>query len=195
MSVTQTGTPAQDVPIVRLAERLIYRNRWVMLHDDDVRFANGRTGQYFRVTHGDGLPPAVIMPLVGDVTALVRTWRYGVQSWEWAFPRGNPHGPDPEQTARIEVAEETGAEPLELIQLGRIWPESAHLTCVAYAYAARFGPDALTAEPADSEEIAEIRWLPVRDLAVLIAGGEITDGFTLATYGYWAAWQLTGKTR
>jgi 8-oxo-dGTP pyrophosphatase MutT (NUDIX family) len=192
VDVTRQGQSAPLVtaaPIARVAEKLVYRNRFVAVYDDEVRFMNGRPGRYYRIVSGEGRPGAVIVPLAGDEVALVRTWRYAVQAWEWGFPRGYAHGNDPEQTARIELAEEIGADPLELTLLGQTWPDSAHLQAVVSVFAARMSPEAVNSEPADSEEAAEIRWLPVRDLAALIAGGAIRDGFTLAAFGLWSAWQ------
>lgn len=189
----QSAPPVTAVPVTRVAERLVYRNRFVAVYDDEVLFMNGRPGRYYRVVSGEGKPGVVIMPLAGELTALVRTWRYAVRDWEWGFPRGYAHGDDPEQSARIELAEEIGADPLELTLLGRTWPDSAHLEVSVYVFAARMDPGAVNSAPADAEEVAEIRWLPVRDLPALIAAGEIRDGFTLAAFGFWSAWQMTGK--
>jgi 8-oxo-dGTP pyrophosphatase MutT (NUDIX family) len=180
--------PVQAAPVVRLEECLVYRNRFVALYDDRVRFMNGRPGRYYRVVPaGSSDPPVVVMPVAAGCAALVRVWRYAVQSWEWGFPRGYAHGPDSRQSARAELAEEIGAEPEELVPLGRIWPDSAHTESTVHAYAARLSPEARSGQAADTEEIAEIRWLPLPELAARIAAGQITDGFTLAAFGLWSA--------
>jgi ADP-ribose pyrophosphatase len=192
MSVRTAAQEAAGAPVTTIAERLVWRSRFGSFYDDEVRFANGRTGSYFRVVHGDGYPPAVVMPMCGEYVALVRVWRHAVRAWEWGFPRGCAHGPDPEVTARAECAEEIGAEPAELLRLGEIWPESAHNDCTVIAYAARMTPDALGSTATDTEEVAGIAWVPMRQLGRLIAAGKIRDGYTLSCYGFWAAMRQEG---
>lgn len=188
---TQSWVPAPslDQPIVTTGTRMLWKSRFGSFHVDDVRFASGREGIYYRVVHGDGRLPVVVMPLCGDYVALVRVWRHAVRAWEWGLPRGYAQDDNPEVSARAECAEETGTAPDELIKLGEIWPESAHSDCTVMLYAARMPAEALAAEPADSEEIAEIRWVTTDDLGAAIRAGYIRDGYTLSAYGYWAAWR------
>lgn len=166
-------------PVEQAAEVQVYKNRFMTLYDDEVRFANGRAGRYWRLVYGDGLPGAAVLPVCGDRVALVCVWRYAISGWEWAVPRGYAHTADPAQTACAELAEEIGVSPLELIPLGTVHPDSGHITSAVHLYAARISPDAVT-EPADTEEVAGVQWITARELRQMIASGQITDGFTLA---------------
>jgi 8-oxo-dGTP pyrophosphatase MutT (NUDIX family) len=190
---TWVPEPSLAQPVVTTGTRMLWKSRFGSLHVDDVRFASGRDGTWYRVVHGDGRPPVAVLPLCGDHVALVRVWRHAVSAWEWGLPRGYAQDDDPEQTARSECAEEIGTAPEELIRLGEIWPESAHNSCTVILYAARMPIGAMTAEPSDTEEIAEVRWVPLSGLGQAIRDGHIRDGYTLAAYGYWAAWQEGGR--
>lgn len=193
VSDMEVPPPSLAHPITTMGSRMLWKSRFGQFHLDDVRFASGRAGTWWRVVHGDGLPPAVVMPVCGDHVALVRVWRHAVTAWEWGFPRGHTSSADPDETARQECFEETGTWPSELFRLGDIWPESAHNECTLAAYVARMPPEAMTGEPADSEEIAELAWVPVQVLARLIRERKISDGITLAVYGYWAAWTAENR--
>jgi ADP-ribose pyrophosphatase len=185
---TWVPAPALDQPIVTTGTRQVWRSRFGSFHVDDVRFASGREGTWYRLVHGDGRPGVAVLPLCGDNAALVRVWRPAVRAWEWGIPRGYAHDDDPEVSARAECAEETGTGPEELLLLGEMWPESAHNDSTVIIYAARMPPGAMTAGPTDTEEIAEIRWVPLAALGQAIRAGHIRDGYTLAAYGYWSAW-------
>ena len=108
----------------------------------------------------------------------MRVYRYPTGEWEWAIPRGFAHGDDPMQTARAELVEELGAEPVELIDLGSVTPNSGLLAGWVQLVLARF--DTEVADPLDTGEIAAVRWVDPATLRSEIAGGDIRDGFTLA---------------
>ena len=165
-------------PVECLAEHAVYRNRFVTVYDDDVQFSDGRTGTYVRVVQSDGLPSAAMLPLAGNHAGLVRVYRYPAGAWEWGIPRGLAHGGDPEATAREELLEELGARPERLEFLGRMTPDSGILASVLHMFAAMY--PAPVSAPQDTVEISAVRWVPVPDLLAMIAGGEISDGFTLA---------------
>lgn len=178
--MTPRAGKAQETapPIERLAEHAVYRNRFVAIYDDDVRFRDGSTGTYVRVVQSGGLPSAAMLPLAAGRIGLVRVYRYPVGAWEWGIPRGLAHGGDPEATAREELLEELGARPERLESLGRVNPDSGILAGTLHMFAAIY--PAPVSAPRDTLEVSDVRWVPVPDLLAMIADGGISDGYTLA---------------
>lgn len=168
----------QTPAIIRIRENIVYQNRFATICDDDVRFADGRTGTYIRVVQSGGLPGVVMLPVANGHAGLVRVYRYAVGMWEWGLPRGLAHGADPEQSARNELLEELGAQPSALTGLGEMTPDSGTLAAVVHLFLASY--PAPVSDARDRCEVAGIRWLPVTALRAEIAEGQIRDGFTLA---------------
>ncbi len=175
-------------PVTRLRERIAYANRFITVYDDDVRFSDGRDGQYLRIVQSDGKPGVVMLPLCGDHVAMVRVFRYPAGEWEWGLPRGLAHGDDPEATARLELTEELGAAPARLAELGPVAPDSGLLASVVHVFGAEY--DSMPAAPQDTTEVSAVRWWPVRLLLGAITAGQIRDGFTLAAVCYGMCWRL-----
>lgn len=101
---------------MRLSTREVYRNAWIHVREDIVRFANGHEGIYGVVT----TPGAVgILPFLDDDhVALIRQFRYVSGRPTWEMPTGAPNdGETLEETAQRELAEEAGfqAGRLELV--------------------------------------------------------------------------------
>jgi 8-oxo-dGTP pyrophosphatase MutT (NUDIX family) len=185
--MTFLSTQPEAAPIVRLAERAVYENRFATVYDDDVQFSDGHTGRYLRIVQSGGKPGVVMLPIAGNHIGIVRVYRYPTGTWEWGLPRGLAHGGDPEHTAREELLEELGARPPELISLGRMTPDSGILAAAVHLFAAIY--DHMPAAARDTTEVAAIRWVPLSELQAAVRSGEITDGFTFAALGA-AACQL-----
>jgi len=168
----------QAVPIICLKQKLAYRNRFIRVFDDEVRFADAREGTCVRIVQSGDLPGVVIMPLAGNLVGLVRVYRYPAGAWEWGFPRGLAHGDDPRVTASAELLEELGRRPSHLAELGRMTPDSGILSSVVWMFAA--GYEEAPGTPLDTGEVSAITWIPVPELLARISRGAITDGFTLA---------------
>jgi ADP-ribose pyrophosphatase YjhB (NUDIX family) len=168
----------EAAPITRLEERAVYKNRFVTVYDDDVRFSDGAPGRYVRVVQSGGKPGVVMLPVASGHVGLVRVYRYATGAWEWGLPRGLAHGDDPAATASTELLEELGARPQSLESLGVMTPDSGILASVVHLFTAQY-PVAVDATQ-DTAEVAAVRWVPVPEFLAEIAAGEIADGFTLA---------------
>lgn len=164
-------------PIEMLEEREVYANQYVRVFDDSVRFRSGTDGSYIRVcprTPGKGV---VIVAVKNGQLALVKTYRYPIQQYQWAFPRGFAHGPDALASAGAELAEELGATAHSMHVIGSVTPDSGIQTnhvSVVVANIADIG------QPTDHDEVVETTWVSTGDLLDRIVGGEIEDAFTLA---------------
>lgn len=165
-------------PIVRTAQRVVYSNRFIAVHDDDVRLPDGSAGHHLRIIESGGQPGVAILPIAQDRIGLVRTYRYPLAQWEWAIPRGFAHSADPMVSARNELREELGQAPSELLPIGAMTPNSGILDSKVHLFIATYGNP--PHQPLDTEEVYDVRWVRPAELFGDIRSGEITDGFTLA---------------
>lgn len=171
----------REAGIVRTAEQKVYQNAFVTVFDDDVRFSDGQSGHYVRVVEAEGRPGVAMLAVCGEQVALVRTYRYTLQCWEWGIPRGFGQDCDPAQSARAELVEELGAHPEQLDLLTTMTPNSGILATSVSVFLAHYS-DTPTL-PLDLREVSAVRWLSWRQLLDEVAAGQITDGFTLAAVG------------
>jgi len=117
-----TVSPDDPAPEIRtVASREVYRNRWLVLREDDIVRADGTPGIHAVVVKSDS---AVVVPLHDDDTfTLVEQYRYTVGIRRLEFPQGSwETRPDADglTVAAGELAEETGLTASSLRPLGLI---------------------------------------------------------------------------
>ena len=95
------------------------------------------------------------------------------------MPRGFGHGPDVEESARTEALEELGVELGRIRVIGRVTPDSGLQGTRASVVQAEAGHQ-LHEGPLDTDEVAAVHWVTLRELKDLVRAGRIEDGFTLA---------------
>ncbi len=165
------------------SSEVVYENRWMRLREDRLERADGSPGVYSVV---EKKPAAVILPLHADGSVtLVEQYRHPVGARFWELPQGAlDHGDqsEPDQIARIELAEETGLRAGSMEHLGRL--------CFAYgisnqwfdAWVARDlteGEQALEAE----EEGLRVGRFARDEVEAMAADGTIADAATVAVLG------------
>ncbi|GAA0585842.1 NUDIX hydrolase [Kribbella sandramycini] len=165
-------------PIRRTREVLAYGNRFVQIFDDEVQFPDGSAGRYLRIEGAAEGHGVVVIPVHGDEVGLVRTFRYPVGQFQWAFPRGFAHSPDPLVTAAAELHEELGAAATEMEIAGSFTPDSGMLAQQIVVVVAQVTDTNTT--PIDVGEVSGVRWLSLAELWSDVADGRLTDGMTLA---------------
>ena len=92
----------------------VYKNKWLSLLNDPVKFPTGKYGTYARVISTAALanhPGAVILPMQGRSVLMVRIFRHACRGWRYELPRGSGERTDhfAKITALRELKEETGA--------------------------------------------------------------------------------------
>ncbi|EEE48084.1 NUDIX domain-containing protein [Roseibium alexandrii] len=106
----------------KLSRKTVYKNRWMQVHEDAVRFPDGSEGIYGLVDKPDF---ALIIPRHDDGRfQLVEQYRYPVGGRYWEFPQGSWEGvqnADLEQVALGELEEETGFKATSLTKLGHLF--------------------------------------------------------------------------
>lgn len=163
---------------------LVFDDPFVIILRDLVEFPGGSRGGYIRLYNRayieGGAAGVVIMPIKEGKILLMHNFRHATRSWHWEVPRGfGEPGISAEDQARAEVSEEIGVEVAELIDLGLYFNNTGLEGNPITLFVAR-----ITAEPVANPEISVdmLRWVPVDELENMIAGAEITDGFTIAAY-------------
>ncbi len=171
--------------IERLRACLAFENRFVQVRDDEVRFADGSEGRHVVVSPVPSDHPGVVVIAVADRrVALVRTYRYPIQDYQWGLPRGLGHGPDVLQSARVELQEEAGAAAESIRILGTITPDSGLLSARVAVVLAE-----VTTPPVphtDTAEVSDVRWVTPEELRTMIGAGQLEDAFTLAAWALWS---------
>jgi 8-oxo-dGTP pyrophosphatase MutT (NUDIX family) len=104
-------------PWTRGPARVAYENPWIRVSHHEAVAPTGRPAQYGLV-HFKNLAIAVL-PLHDDGTVtLVGQHRFAFDAYSWELPEGGaPHGEDPLDGARRELAEETGLQAAEWRQV------------------------------------------------------------------------------
>jgi ADP-ribose pyrophosphatase len=142
-----------------------------------VRYRDGGEGVYAYVQR----PPYAIVAAVQDGQIwMVEQWRHPFRRRMWELPMGAaPGAATPEQSARIELAEETGLRAERLTLIAEMAPAPALIAQTGTLFLAegpRQGPQAL--EQGEQDLIA--RPWPVGEAVEAALTGRISDAVTIA---------------
>jgi ADP-ribose pyrophosphatase len=168
---------------------VIYRDRFVILLRDAVRFRSGRRGAYIRICGTRNGTGAGVLPLLSDGRiVLIRIFRHADRSWHWEIPRGfAEEGSDGADTARRELEEELGCRTEKIKRLGAVNGDSGLRAATDDIYLAHITTEdfkAVLPEHAAEEGIDEVRAVSPQIMQEMILNGQITDGYTLAAYAF-----------
>ncbi|MYS86269.1 NUDIX hydrolase [Embleya scabrispora] len=169
---------------------VVYRDPYLMVVRDAVRFRSGQLGTYIRLLPDRVAPGAAVLPVLDDGRiVLINHFRHADRSRHWEIPRGfgDPDDASGEVTAAREIQEELGCSAAELLWLGAINPDSGMSGGQDVIHLARIAAGALPADlPAGGTEegIDQIRIVTPDEFRTMILKGEITDAYTLAAYAY-----------
>ena len=175
--------PAQDddADIRMLASGVVYEDNWMRLRRDQIERRDGSRGTYAFVQKRDF---ALVIPAEKDGFHLVEEYRYPIGRRTWSFPQGGfPPGEsgEPEDLARLELAQETGLRARELVRLGYL--HGSHGTSSQAGH--YFLATGLSPGPAERErEEQDMRqaWVSRARFEEMISEGLITDDSTVAAY-------------
>jgi 8-oxo-dGTP pyrophosphatase MutT (NUDIX family) len=166
-----------------LESRIAYRNDWMRVREDLVRWPGGHEALYGVVEKPDF---AVILPREGAGWWMIEQYRYTIGRRVWEFPQGSwpaGHEGDTLALAAVELREETGLIAASLERIGRMQE--------AYGFASQacdiFLATNLTAGEPEREatELGMVhRWVGDDELDRMIVAGEVVDSVTLAALTY-----------
>jgi ADP-ribose pyrophosphatase len=176
----------------KLSRKTVYKNRWMQVHEDAVRFPDGSEGIYGLVDKPDF---ALIIPRHDDGRfQLVQQYRYPVGGRYWEFPQGSFESEpdaDLEQVALGELEEETGFKAMSLTKLGHLFE--------AYGFSNQ-GFDVFLAEglvPGEArrentEQDMATAAFTRAEVTNMICSGDIKDAATVAALGLFSLSEQSG---
>ncbi|PLX27185.1 hypothetical protein C0581_03600 [Candidatus Parcubacteria bacterium] len=163
----------------KLSEEILHENPWWKYKHDTYEKPNGEEGDYF---YGDTNGVVMIVPVLGDGRlVLTLQHRYLVDKQSIEFPAGGiKDGMTPAEAAKLELLEETGCVPREMIKMGTFEPANGFVKDTCHVYLAHIesqGEQQLD----DSEEI-EVMYRRPEEIDDMIRKNEIWDGESMATW-------------
>lgn len=173
--IDQPGRLA-EVPWRTQSTRVVYRNPWIRVEEDQVELPDGRTTIYGVVRCG---PCVGVLPFLDPETVvLIRQYRYVAGGVYWEMPTGGVHpGESLEAAAQRELREEIGFTAARLVPL----PSYHTSKSVVDETAALFWADGLSPAPSppDETEFIEVRPVPFPVALGMVETGEIKDSMTV----------------
>jgi len=163
---------------------VVLNDPYVIALRDLVEFSGGYCNGYLRLFNRayleGGAAGVVMLPEKDGKLLLMHHFRHATRSWHWEIPRGfgEPGVAAPDQ-ARNEVKEETGGEISEIVDLGIYYSNTGLEGNPINLFLVRMES---VGKPSQEMGIDQLHWVSVKELENMIASGEITDGFTIATY-------------
>lgn len=157
--------------------RASYDNPWIRIDHHEVIRPDGVEGIYGVVRFAN-LAVGVLPIFEDGTTMLVGQHRFPLDLYSWELPEGGgPMGEPSEETARRELAEETGLKASHLAPLG-IAHMSNSVTDERAEYYIAWGLEEGEAAP-EPDEVLALRRLPLSEVVMEIAKGRITDSLTI----------------
>ena len=165
-----------------IGSREIYRNRWMVLREDEIRRPDGSVGIYSVV---DKPTFALVMAYDGQRFRLVEQFRYPLGVRRWEFPQGT--APDlahvePAQLAERELREETGLRATSFEVLGQVDVAPGMSSQRGWVFLAT-GIVEGESEREHEEQDMVSAWFSRADVEEMIGSGVVTDAQSIAAYG------------
>jgi hypothetical protein len=113
--------------IETIASRVVYKNKWMSVREDEIKRADGTLGIYGVVQKVDY---ALIVPKENEYLYLVEQYRYPVEKRYWEFPQGSweEREIDKLELAKSELKEETGLIANYLENIGYLYQAYGYST-------------------------------------------------------------------
>ena len=170
--------------IRQLSSRVVYRNTWMTVREDEIERDNGSRGIYGVVEKYDS---AIILPIDGDQIYLVEQFRYPLGANSLEFPQGSleKNGVDPAEIARDELQAETGLVAANLEYLGEIYIACGYANQKTHAFVATGLTQGARRPDVEEHDLAVLK-VSLAELQQLIRDNVIKDAQSLAA---WALYQ------
>ena len=167
---------SEDNEVQRLDRREVYRGRILTLEVDRVIEPSGVEVEREVVRHAGA---AVILAETAEGRlVLVRQYRYAVNDFLWEIPAGHiAPGESPDETARRELAEETGFHPNRLEKLATFFPSPGFSDEAMHLFFAT-DLEERSASP-DEDESIEVGQFTLDEATSLFSRGDLRDGKTI----------------
>jgi ADP-ribose pyrophosphatase len=159
---------------------VVFKDQYLLVVRDAVRFADGSLGTYVRVVDPEpSVLGVVILPVRRGQVLLIRHFRHATRRWHLEIPRGFGSSADAQESARRELQEEIGASDVSLVDLGEMYPDTGKGNSRVALFLAFVASHGL---PDSKEGIMGILPTPPPELERMIGRSAVDDGFLLAAY-------------
>ena len=147
-----------------------------------------KEGKTYTFSYANFLDGITVIPFLSDnEVLLLREYRHAIKSWQYQFPSGMIEaGEEPAETARKEIAEETGYECADLIYLGYMYPSFGSTTEKIHLFAAKLGAPAKDCAKEALEEITT-ETVTVEKLEAMMNENQFTHAAGLVA---WLKWKI-----
>lgn len=156
----------------------VYKNKWMTVTEDEIETDSGK-----RLTYGvvHKKPFALIIPWDGKAFTLVGQYRHAIQKFSWEFPQGHFEHYSIEETAKVELKEETGLVASTIKMIGHYYLGPGHHSqeCKVFLATGLIEGESHLEEDEVESGMKTIKITPQK-LDEMIKIGEMEDGPTLA---------------
>ncbi len=170
----------------------VYRGPFFSVNDEILIDPEGVKIRRVTIRHPGG---AAVMPVDDNGRILlVRQYRHATLDYLWELPAGRiDAGEKPLQTAKRELAEETGYRAARWKKLGMIYPSPGMLDERLHLYLATGLREAgKLAQHEEEDERVTLRWFTAKELDTMIENGKMPDGKTICAYLMWQRFAKKG---
>ncbi len=170
--------------IRQLSSRVMYRNLWMTVREDEIERSNGTRGIYGVVEKCDS---AIVLAIDGQWIYLVEQYRYPIRANSLEFPQGSleTNNVDPSEIARQELQAETGLMAEKFDLLGEIHIACGYANQKTYAFLATGLSQSVGQRDPEEHDLA-VHKVSLDEMQQLIRDNVIKDAQTLAA---WALYQ------
>ncbi len=160
------------------SSQIIYDNPWITLTEYQAIAPTGRPALYGKI--GFKNQAIGVVPLHDDGTVtLVGQNRFSLANYSWELPEGGaPHGEDPLDGAKRELAEEVGLEASDWRRVLRLELSNSVTDEICYGFLA-MGLTSTETAPDETEDLAVAR-VPFREALDAAVAGHMPDAITVA---------------
>ena len=171
---------AHGRPWTRGVPREVYDNPWIRVTEYAAIAPTGKPATYGLVSHKNYA--VAVLPLFDDgAVVLVGQNRFPLMEYSWEIPEGGgPLEADPLESARRELAEETGLEAAEWREVLRAQLSNSVSDERAIGYLALGLSPARELQHADDTETLEVMRVPFREAFEAAMAGDLQDVLTVA---------------
>ena len=172
---------AQGMPAEWAQVGIAYRDQYVLLLRDAVRFTDGSMGTTVRsVDKDEHAPGVVVLPLHQGKMLLIRHFRHEKRDWQLEIPQGfGIPGLSSEESIRLELMEEIDATISRLVPLGQVHLDTSFGANCVDLFLAELD---LYGEVELQEGITELLPTPISEVERMIRENELDNMFLLVTY-------------
>lgn len=164
-------------PWKTISTKVMYRNPWISVREDQVIRPDGTPGIYGVVE--TKIATGVVALTDDNQVYLVGQYRYPLQQYSWEIIEGGAEaGEDPFVAITRELEEEAGLRAAQWLQLG----DEFHLSnCFSAERGMLYLARNLTSVPSrpDSTEVLQVKQVPLRIALAMVDRGEIKDGMSI----------------